>query len=157
MFRGPFTLGNHTFINFLLHRFNIIDTLDLDIDQVDPIGNRYADIVFPAATWGEDTFMRANGERRLRLYNRFYDPPGEAKPDWWIIANLAKRMGFDGFDWKDSNDVAEESATTIFTPVQSVPTLAPETTSFVNVWKAVAWLVKSIVTPSSRVAAPSGT
>ena len=56
------------------------------------------------------TFMRANGERRLRLYNKFYDAPGEAKPDWWIIAELAKRMGFDGFDWKDSNDVAEESA-----------------------------------------------
>jgi arsenite oxidase large subunit len=54
--------------------------------------------------------MRANGERRLRVYNRFYDPPGEAKPDWWIIAELAKRMGFDGFDWKNSNDVAEESA-----------------------------------------------
>jgi arsenite oxidase large subunit len=81
-----------------------------DIYLVDPIGNRYADIIFPAATWGEDTFMRANGERRLRLYNRFYDPPGEAKPDWWIIAELAKRMGFDGFDWKNSNDVAEESA-----------------------------------------------
>ncbi len=84
--------------------------INQDIYLVDPIGNRYADIVFPAATWGEDTFMRANGERRLRLYNRFYDPPGEAKPDWWIIAELGKRMGFDGFDWKNSNDVAEESA-----------------------------------------------
>jgi arsenite oxidase large subunit len=81
-----------------------------DIYLVDPIGNRYADIIFPAATWGEDTFMRANGERRLRLYNKFYDAPGEAKPDWWIIAELAKRMGFDGFDWKNTNDVAEESA-----------------------------------------------
>jgi len=81
-----------------------------DIYLVDPIGNRFADIVFPAATWGEETFMRANGERRLRLYNKFYDPPGEARPDWWIIAQLAKRMGFEGFDWKNSNDVAEESS-----------------------------------------------
>ena len=81
-----------------------------DIYLVDPIGARYADIIFPAATWGEDTFMRANGERRLRLYNKFYDPPGEAKPDWWIIAQLAKRLGFDGFDWTSSNDVAEESS-----------------------------------------------
>jgi arsenite oxidase large subunit len=81
-----------------------------DIYLVDPIGARYADIVFPAATWGEDTFMRANGERRLRLYNRFYDPPGEARPDWWIIAQLAKRMGFDGFDWMNSNEVAEEAS-----------------------------------------------
>ncbi|MFQ5953968.1 MAG: arsenate reductase (azurin) large subunit [Kiloniellales bacterium] len=84
--------------------------IDQDIYLVDPLGNRYADIIFPAATWGEEPFMRANGERRLRLYNRFYDPPGDAKPDWWIIAQLAKRMGFDGFDWKDSNEVAEEAS-----------------------------------------------
>ncbi|MEP1931123.1 MAG: arsenate reductase (azurin) large subunit [Roseibium sp.] len=81
-----------------------------DIYLVDPIGARYADIVFPAAGWGEDTFTRANGERRLRLYPKFYDAPGEAKPDWWIIAELAKAMGYKGFDWKNSNDVLEEGA-----------------------------------------------
>ncbi len=84
--------------------------LDQDIYLRDPIGSRYADIIFPAATWGEEDFVRSNGERRIRLYSRFYDPPGEAKPDWWIIAQLGKRMGFDGFDWKDSNEVCEESS-----------------------------------------------
>ncbi len=84
--------------------------INQDIYLVDPIGARYADIIFPAATWGEEDFMRANGERRLRLYRKFYDAPGEAKPDWWIIAQLAKRMGYDGFDWKNANDVAEESS-----------------------------------------------
>ena len=84
--------------------------LNQDIYLVDPIGSRYADIIFPAATWGEEDFMRANGERRLRLYHKFYDPPGEAKPDWWIIAQLARRMGFEGFDWHSSADVANESA-----------------------------------------------
>ncbi|WP_299854946.1 arsenate reductase (azurin) large subunit [uncultured Roseobacter sp.] len=81
-----------------------------DIYMVDPIGTRYADIVFPASGWGEDTFTRANGERRIRLYPKFYDAPGEAKPDWWIIAQLARKMGFEGFDWKDSNEVLEEGA-----------------------------------------------
>ncbi|WP_299737311.1 arsenate reductase (azurin) large subunit [uncultured Roseobacter sp.] len=81
-----------------------------DIYMVDPIGARYADIVFPASGWGEDTFTRANGERRIRLYPKFYDAPGEAKPDWWIIAQLARKMGFEGFDWKDSNEVLEEGA-----------------------------------------------
>ncbi len=84
--------------------------LNQDIYLVDPIGARFADIVFPAAGWGEDTFTRANGERRLRLYPKFYDAPGEAKPDWWIMAELGKRMGFDGFDWQNSNDVLEEAA-----------------------------------------------
>jgi len=81
-----------------------------DIYLVDPIGARYADIVFPASGWGEETFTRANGERRLRLYPKFYDAPGEARPDWWIIANLARKMGFEGFDWRNSNDVLEEGA-----------------------------------------------
>ena len=81
-----------------------------DIYLRDPIGARFADIVFPAAGWGEEDFMRANGERRLRLYQKFYDAPGSAKPDWWIIAKLARTMGFDGFDWKNSNEVAEESS-----------------------------------------------
>ncbi|MCK5639554.1 MAG: molybdopterin-dependent oxidoreductase, partial [Gammaproteobacteria bacterium] len=82
--------------------------INQDIYLRDPIGARYADIVFPAATWGEVDFTRSNGERRLRLYSKFYDAPGNSKPDWWIIAQLAKRMGFDGFDWKNSNEVAEE-------------------------------------------------
>ncbi len=103
-------------------RQEIIDTLkaradsggmvviNQDIYLRDPIGARFADIVFPAATWGEEDFMRANGERRLRLYQKFYDAPGNAKPDWWIIAELAKKMGYEGFDWQNANDVAEESS-----------------------------------------------
>jgi arsenite oxidase large subunit len=81
-----------------------------DIYPIKPIGTEFADIVLPAATWGEDDFSRANGERRVRLYQGFYDPPGEAKPDWWAVAKFARRMGFEGYDWKDSNDVFEESA-----------------------------------------------
>lgn len=80
-----------------------------EIYPIDPIGTQYADIVLPAATWGEENFTRCNGERRIRLYQKFYDPPGEAKPDWQIVAMLAKKMGFEGYDWKDSNDVFEES------------------------------------------------
>jgi arsenite oxidase large subunit len=81
-----------------------------DVYPVEPIGTQYADLVLPAATWGEDDFTRCNGERRLRLYSKFYDPPGEARSDWWIIAAFARKMGFEGFDWKDSNEVFEEAA-----------------------------------------------
>ncbi len=70
----------------------------------------YADIVLPAATWGETDLTRAQGERRLRIYSRFYDPPGEAKPDWWIIGQVATKMGYKGFDWTDGNAVFEEAA-----------------------------------------------
>ncbi len=70
----------------------------------------FADLLLPAASWGEEDFARMQGERRLRLYSKIMDPPGEARPDWWIAAQIAKRMGFNGFDWANSNEVFEEAA-----------------------------------------------
>jgi len=105
-----------------LNKEKIIETLKARVDSggmlvvnqdiylVDPIGAKFADIIFPAATWGEEDFLRANGERRVRLYQKFYDAPGQAKPDWWIIGQLATRMGFPGFDWETSSEVADELA-----------------------------------------------
>ncbi|MCB1519024.1 MAG: arsenate reductase (azurin) large subunit [Hyphomicrobiaceae bacterium] len=84
--------------------------VDSDIYPVDPLNTQYADIVLPAAGWGEVDFSRCNAERRLRLYAKFNDPPGEAKPDWWAIGKFAQKMGFKGFDWKESNDIFEEAA-----------------------------------------------
>jgi arsenite oxidase large subunit len=106
------SLDRKTIVEALKRRVDSGGTVvfNQDIYLVDPIGARYADIIFPAAGWGEETFTRANGERRIRLYPKFYDAPGEAKPDWWIVAQLAKRMGFEGFDWKNSNEVLEEGA-----------------------------------------------
>lgn len=84
--------------------------VDSDIYPIKPMASEFADILLPAATWGEVDLTRANGERRLRLYEKFMDAPGEAQPDWWAIAKVAKAMGFSGYDWKDSNDVFEECA-----------------------------------------------
>ncbi len=85
--------------------------VDSDIYPVEPLNVQLADIVLPAATWGEDNFTRCNSERRLRLYSKFYDPPGQAKPDWWAVQKFAHKMGFGShYDWKNSNDVFEEAA-----------------------------------------------
>ncbi|MBN8477888.1 MAG: arsenate reductase (azurin) large subunit [Burkholderiales bacterium] len=87
--------------------------VDSDIYPCVPVGTEFADIVLPAATWGEDDFTRCNSERRLRLYAKFYDAPGDAKPDWWAVAKFAQKMGFDAdgsYQWKTSNDVFEEAA-----------------------------------------------
>ena len=81
-----------------------------DIYLRDPIGAEFADFVLPAATWGEADFTRCNGERRLKLYSKFCDPPGEAKPDWWILSRFARKMGFADYDWESSNDVFEQAA-----------------------------------------------
>jgi arsenite oxidase large subunit len=87
--------------------------VDSDIYPIKPIGTDIAEIVLPAATWGEENYTRCNSERRLRLYSKFYDAPGQAKPDWWAVQKFAQKMGFDAdgsYAWKDSNDVFEEAA-----------------------------------------------
>jgi arsenite oxidase large subunit len=113
--RNPHQIGSFTAaaaIETLKKRVNSggMMVIHQDIYPVDPIGTQFADLVLPAATWGEEDFTRCNGERRLRLYSKFYDAPGETRPDWWIIAGFAKKMGFQGFDWKDSNQLFEEAA-----------------------------------------------
>ena len=84
--------------------------VDSDLYPVEPINTELADIVLPAAGWGEHDAARCNGERRLRLYQKFYDAPGEAQPDWWAVAKFARAMGFTGYDWPDGNAVFEEAA-----------------------------------------------
>ncbi|MEE8486390.1 MAG: arsenate reductase (azurin) large subunit [Acidimicrobiia bacterium] len=70
----------------------------------------FADIILAAGAWGEDTYARNNAERRLRIYEKIMDPPGDALPDWKIFAMVAKKMGFEGFDWQDTNEIFEEAA-----------------------------------------------
>ncbi len=69
----------------------------------------YADLVLPAAGWGEMETVRMSAERRLFLYEKVADAPGEAQPDWKIAAMIAQRMGFSGFDWADTNEIFEEA------------------------------------------------
>ena len=56
---------------------------------------RFAHVVFPAAAWSEDDGTFASSERRVNRVRKVKTPPGEAKPNWWIFKELAKRMGHD--------------------------------------------------------------
>ncbi|MEX1365305.1 MAG: molybdopterin-dependent oxidoreductase, partial [Nannocystaceae bacterium] len=67
-----------------------------------------ADLVLPATSWGEGAFTRMQGERRLRYYSQISDAPGQARDDWAIVAAIARRMGYEGFDWSSSAEVFEE-------------------------------------------------
>jgi assimilatory nitrate reductase catalytic subunit len=53
-----------------------------------------ADILLPASGWGEKDGTVTNSERRISRQRAFLSPAGEAQPDWWIIAQVAQRMGF---------------------------------------------------------------
>lgn len=54
----------------------------------------YADVKLPALAWGEKAGMVTNSERVMSRQRGLFAPPGEAKPDWWALAEVAKHMGF---------------------------------------------------------------
>ena len=45
-----------------------------------------AHVLLPAAAWGEKDGTVTNSERRISRQRPFLPPPGEAKPDWWIVS-----------------------------------------------------------------------
>jgi len=51
-------------------------------------------VLLPAAAWGEKDGTVTNSERRISRQRAFTPPAGEAKPDWWAVSEVAKRMGF---------------------------------------------------------------
>ena len=55
---------------------------------------RYADVVLPAASFAEKEGTFTNTERRVQLLRRVLDPPGTAKADWRILADVAGRLGY---------------------------------------------------------------
>jgi assimilatory nitrate reductase catalytic subunit len=71
----------------------------------------FADVRLPALAWGEKDGTVTNSERRISRQRRLFDPPGEARADWRIIADVASAMGFgDGFGWRGPAQVFREWA-----------------------------------------------
>ena len=68
----------------------------------------YAHAVLPAASFAEKEGTFTNTERRVQWLNRVISPPGEAKPDWWIVSEIAKRMGAKGFDYQSPVEILGE-------------------------------------------------
>ena len=54
----------------------------------------YAHVLLPAAAWGEKSGTVTNSERRISRQRAFLAPPGDARPDWWLVTEVAHRMGF---------------------------------------------------------------
>jgi len=54
----------------------------------------HAHVRLPAAAWGEKDGAVTNSERRISRQRAFLPLPGEARPDWWMVAEVAKRLGF---------------------------------------------------------------
>ena len=67
-----------------------------------------AHVILPAASFAEKDGTFTNTERRVQRIRRAVNPPGEARPDWWITAELGKRLGGKGFDYESAEAVFEE-------------------------------------------------
>jgi predicted molibdopterin-dependent oxidoreductase YjgC len=67
-----------------------------------------ADVVLPASGWGETDGVFTNTERRVQRVRQAVPAQGESKPDWWIIAQIAKRLGVGGFEYESAKDVFNE-------------------------------------------------
>ncbi len=52
-----------------------------------------ADVVLPTTVWAEDEGLVTNGEGRVIKHNKAVEPSGEARTDWWLLCELARRLG----------------------------------------------------------------
>ena len=90
----------------------------VDVDIVPTQIGTCAHVMLPAATSGEANLTSMNGERRMRLVERYMDPPGSSLPDSLIVARIAQALEqswrtagkadvadkFKGYDWKTEED-----------------------------------------------------
>ena len=73
--------------------------------------NAGAHVLLPASGWGEKDGTVTNSERRISRQRAFSAPAGEAKPDWWIVCEVAKRLGFgEAFAFKNAAAIFREHA-----------------------------------------------
>ncbi|HTH61649.1 MAG TPA: sulfite reductase subunit alpha [Paraburkholderia sp.] len=71
--------------------------------------NRHADILLPGALWAEAEGVMVNSERNMTLMQRAVTPPGDALPDWQIVARVACEMGYaDAFGYASAAEVFDE-------------------------------------------------
>ena len=68
----------------------------------------FADVVLPATAWGETDGVCVNTERRVQRLRQAVPPQGEARPDWWIVSQIAQRLGIPGFEYESAKDVFNE-------------------------------------------------
>ncbi len=69
-----------------------------------------AQVRLPSQGWGEKDGTVTNSERRITRQRPFLKPVGEARPDWWAASEVAKRLGFSGFDFSGPADIFAEHA-----------------------------------------------
>lgn len=69
-----------------------------------------AHVVLPGAGWAEKEGTFTNTDRRVQIIRKAVEPPGQARPDWEILDDLARKMGGKGFDFNSPSAIFDEIA-----------------------------------------------
>jgi formate dehydrogenase alpha subunit len=69
--------------------------------------NAFADVILPAASAYEKEGTFTNTERRVQKIRKVIEPIGGSRPDWWIIQEIAKRLGYD-MHYENSEQIMNE-------------------------------------------------
>ena len=67
-----------------------------------------ADVVLPGLSFAEKLGTFTNSERRIQFIRPAVPAPGEARPDWWIIGEVARRMGYNGLTYNSPREIMDE-------------------------------------------------
>lgn len=102
------SMPNADLVKQALERCELVVVSDF-VRQTDTTA--YAQVLLPALAWGEKDGTVTNSERRISRQRAFLKVPGEAKPDWWIISQIAQRLGYaEQFAYKFAADIFREHA-----------------------------------------------
>ncbi len=72
--------------------------------------SEYAHVLLPATGWGEKDGTVTNSDRHISRQRAFLSAAGDARPDWWIVSQVAQRMGFSGFEYQSPREIFVEHA-----------------------------------------------
>ena len=71
---------------------------------------RFADVVLPGACFAEKDGVFTNSDRRVQRVRKAVDPPGQARPDWEILCDIARACGYPMPNYADAGEVFDEYA-----------------------------------------------
>lgn len=111
--KGMYIMGENPVLsdpdgNFVMDAIKNLDFLvvqDIFLSETAQLAN----VVLPAATFAEKDGSLTNTERRVQLWHKAVEPPGEARPDWEIICDISNRMGYE-MKYESTSQVMSEVA-----------------------------------------------
>lgn len=117
--RGLFIMGENVantepdiaHVEFELASAEFLVSLDIFMTET----TRFSHVILPSAAWGESDGTFTNSERRVSRVRKVKNAPGISKPGWWVMKEIARRMGS---EWP-SNSAQEiwDNEVTPLTPV----------------------------------------